>query len=186
MALPLHRASAIASISQSAVLAGVYEGEVSRQGPTSFHKGGPVVSRAVASPVDIRRVAGGTRVDPESKGLAPHGSPDEWKIVIPLTDTPNQLWQVAWEETLGSLPNRFANLNDAQLAFLPDAQKIEIWVTEDTAEGLLHELDAALGASNARCAELAEEAERKGAEQSEQRDQVRAEAARLQNRLDRL
>ena len=140
----------------------------------------------MANPVDISRVAGGTRVDPESKGSGSRGNPDEWKIIVPLTDTPNQLWQVAWKETLGSLPNRFANLNDAQWEFLPEAQKIEIWATEDASEGLLHELDAALGASNARCAELAEEAERKGAEQSEQRDQVRAEAARLQDKLDRL
>ncbi len=141
---------------------------------------------AVANPVDISRVAGGTRVDPESKGSGPRGNPDEWKIIVPLTDTPNQLWQVAWKETLGSLPNRFANLNDAQWEFLPEEQKIEIWATEDAAEGLLHELDGALGASNARCTELAEEAERKGGEQSKQRDQVRAEAARLQDKLDRL
>jgi hypothetical protein len=67
-----------------------------------------------------------------------------------------------------------------------DELRIELWTTEEAAETLLAQLDAALARANARCAELVADAERRRAEQAERGDDERDEAARLQQKLDAL
>jgi hypothetical protein len=137
----------------------------------------------VAKAVEIKRAPGGTNVDPASKGWGPNQSPDEWRIVVRLTDTPNKTWSRAWEEVTSSL-RRGSELDATHWTFKPNEQEIELWATEDVAEPILRQLDEVLARANARCAELVADSDRLREEQSSRRDDERAEAARLQGKLD--
>jgi hypothetical protein len=54
--------------------------------------------------MEIRRMSGGTHVDPTSKGWSPQGEPETWKITVRLTDTPNKIWRTAWEAQTSAIP----------------------------------------------------------------------------------
>jgi len=142
----------------------------------------PEYTGPVGTAVEITRVR--TQVDPSSKGWGPSRKPDEWKIVVLLSDTPNKAWSRAWEETTGSLGD--SELGVAEWQYKPTEQQIEIWAAEDAIETLVRQLDAALDRTNTRCAEVIEEGDRWRAAQNERIGDERAEAARLQETLDSL
>ena len=138
----------------------------------------------MAAPIEITRVA--AHVEANSKGWGPGNNPDEWKVVVSLSDTPNKAWAEAWRAEVDQLRDTAPDLYMGNWEYKPEDQRIEIWVTEASAENFVPQLDRALARANARCAEMIERGNLSRASQQERAEEERAEAARLQARLDSL
>ena len=136
--------------------------------------------------LEITRVRGGTGVDPSSKGWSPTGNPDEWRLTVRLSDSPNRSWRAAWEGVTGSLQPGLPELDRALWTFRPDEQEIELWTAEESAETVLHQLDEALRRANTRCAEIVAESVLRQGRLGQRSAEERAEAERLQTKLDSL
>jgi hypothetical protein len=135
----------------------------------------------MATAVEITRV--GAQVDPTSKGWGPSGNPEEWKVVVLLSDTPNRMWHRAWETTWPEVL-RGSELDAAEWEYKPNDQRIEIWTTEELADKLIRQLDGALDETNTRCREMVDNANESRIAQAGRADEERAEATRLQEKLD--
>jgi hypothetical protein len=134
-------------------------------------------------PVEISRLAGGTLVDPSSKGLGLSGDPDEWLILIRLSDMPDRAWTLAWGEQVDALHEGL--LDDAEWGLEEDERLIWLWATTENAAPVVAELDAMLERANRLCAEIASQVEQRRAENEANGDEIRESAARLQDQLNR-
>ena len=138
----------------------------------------------MATAIEIKRLPG-TQVDRASKGWGPEQKPDEWQITIPLSDTRKRTWARAWEEVTGSFDNESV-LRTAWWEYLADKKRIEAWVTEDNAEDFIRELDEALDRANALCAEYVAQQDQRREQQAEHAEDDKAQATRMQDKLDSL
>jgi hypothetical protein len=136
--------------------------------------------------VEITRVLGDSYVEPGSKGWGSNENREEWKIVVRLTGEPNKAWSRAWESVTGNLRNTAPELDQAWWEFRPDEFAVEIWTTDEKAETVIRELDQALDRANRESAEIIRKASEFRAEQGQRQNDERAEAARLQEKLNSL
>ena len=103
--------------------------------------------------------------------------------MVLLSDTPNRAWNAAWEKAWPTAL-RGTELDAAEWEYKQEEQRIEIWSAEDAAERLIAQLDDVLDQTNKRCAEIVDQGKKWRAERVAAADDDRAEAARLQERLD--